>query len=392
MIPRKLFDNMQKIHIFIFILLFFLAFTKISYAVYDPASRPNNKFGIHILFPIELERAKKLVNSSGGDWGYVTIPIQAGDRDIEKWQNFMNTAAEMHLTPIIRIATEAYWANTAVWRKPTDFDIVDFANFLNSLVWPTKNRYVLLFNEVNRFDEWGGEPPSPEKYADFVELASDVFKARSNEFFIIAGGLDNASPNDQIKYFDNLYFLRKMGQHNPNVFNKIDGFSSHSYPNPNFAQAPSKTAIESTSTYIHEIAVIESFTKKKIPVFITETGWNAEILNSNTVASYLKTAMNDIWEHDNRVIAITPFILESNGGPFDKFTFYRGNTLTLYGKAYQDLKKTKGVPLLSSLPSDVNENKNKEKIVTFNSKALAQTKLSSSILKFYIRSLLAMGI
>ncbi|HVZ67767.1 MAG TPA: hypothetical protein VG917_05940, partial [Patescibacteria group bacterium] len=48
-------------------------------ASYDPTSKPNNIFGIHILFPTELDKAAKLVNTNGGDWGYVTIPIQYGD-------------------------------------------------------------------------------------------------------------------------------------------------------------------------------------------------------------------------------------------------------------------------------------------------------------------------
>ncbi len=53
-----------------------------AYAIYDPLSVSNNRFGIHILNPSEVEKAAELVNSSGGDWGYVTIPIRANDRDL----------------------------------------------------------------------------------------------------------------------------------------------------------------------------------------------------------------------------------------------------------------------------------------------------------------------
>ncbi len=383
---------MKNLFTFFAFLLVSLLIPCVASAVYEPATRPNNKFGIHILFPAELEKAKLLVNSNGGDWGYVTIPIQAGDRDLEKWQDFMTNAAKMHLVPIIRIATEAFWANTGVWRKPTDYDILDFANFLNSLTWPTKNRYVLLFNEVNRYDEWGGEAPSPEEYADFVEYAVDTFKTRSQNFYIIAGGLDNASPNDQVKYFDNLYFLRRMGLYNPKVFEKIDGFSSHSYPNPNFAQAPSQFLTESTSTYKHEIAIVDEFTDKPTPVFITETGWNADALKVETVASYFKTAMIDIWGQDSRVIAVTPFILESSGGPFDKFTFYKGEGLTFYGKTYQNLKKTRGEPILNDIPKIAKNVDLQESKLKFDSKKLVDVKLSSNVLKSYIKSLLSMGI
>src|SRR5437899_511269 len=66
------------------------------YASDDPLAVPNNKFGIHILFQHELTQAAKLVNTNGGDWGYVIIPIQAGDRDIVKWQSFMDEAKLLH--------------------------------------------------------------------------------------------------------------------------------------------------------------------------------------------------------------------------------------------------------------------------------------------------------
>ena len=122
------------------ILFFFLTIIFISVsnarsanAIVDPLSVPNNKFGVHILFTSELEKARDLINSSGGDWGHVTIPIQAGDKDMEKWQSFMDDVARLHLIPILRIATENHYFDTSVWRKPDGADILDFANFLYSL-------------------------------------------------------------------------------------------------------------------------------------------------------------------------------------------------------------------------------------------------------------------
>jgi len=78
-----------------------------AYAVYDPLTLPNNKFGIHILFPSELEKAGELVNSNGGQWGYVTIPIQVADKDLVKWQKFFDEAKRLKIIPIIRLATES---------------------------------------------------------------------------------------------------------------------------------------------------------------------------------------------------------------------------------------------------------------------------------------------
>lgn len=379
----------------LFLLIFMLVImVKPVEASYDPTTKPNNIFGIHILFPTELDLAARLVNTSGGDWGYVTIPIQYGDRDLVKWQTFMDEAQKDHLIPIIRIATEPYYANTAVWRKPSDYDILDFANFLNSLNWPTKNRYVLLFNEVNRFDEWGGEAPDPAEYADFVEYAADAFKATNPDFFVIAGGFDNAAPNDGVKYVDNLIYLSKMGQHNPDVFKKIDGLSSHSYPNPNFAEAPSKNKLEGTSTYKYEADLVEKYAEHPIPVFITETGWNASVLPGSVISQYFKSVMNDIWGKDPRVVAVTPFILESGGGPFDKFTFYKGGDFTDYGKAYQSITKEKGQPELTNYKPQiaVKTNGDEPKLLTKagENNGLIK-KLSSVFLKSYFKAVFAIG-
>ena len=54
-------------------------FTNQTLAADSPFAHPNNKFGVHILFPSELSDAAKLVNSDGGDWGYVDHDL-AGTR------------------------------------------------------------------------------------------------------------------------------------------------------------------------------------------------------------------------------------------------------------------------------------------------------------------------
>jgi hypothetical protein len=67
---------MKKFIIFLFVVVFLFVQTTSAFAIEDPLKTPNNKFGVHILFPSELQQAARLVNSSGGDWGYVVIPIR----------------------------------------------------------------------------------------------------------------------------------------------------------------------------------------------------------------------------------------------------------------------------------------------------------------------------
>ena len=74
-------------------LLLLLALSVGVVRAYDPASVPNNRVGVHILDPNEINDAAKLINSSGGDWGYVTIPIRSNDRDRDKWLKFSRMPA-----------------------------------------------------------------------------------------------------------------------------------------------------------------------------------------------------------------------------------------------------------------------------------------------------------
>ena len=341
---------MKQLLIVIFLCIFGFLAQKNAFAISNPLEQPNNFFGIHILFTSELEKASELINSTGGEWGYVTIPIQAGDKDLEKWQNFMDEAKKRKLIPILRLATEGDYFNTSVWRKPTQTDLLDFANFLDSLSWPIENRYVVIFNEMNRFDEWGGEAPDPKGYTELLNYSVDVFKSRSADFFIIMGGLDNASPDDGIKYMDNFVFINEMYAHDKTIFNKIDGFASHSYPNPDFSQPPLDNKKIGITTYQYEYSLINSYTSRKLPVFILETGWNSKKLGENLVAKYYKIAYGNIWNEDkDKIVAITPFLLISGGGSFDTFSFIQNGEETEYFKQAKDYVKTKGEPLIQAV-------------------------------------------
>ena len=135
----------------LFVTLSLCYFVTPAQAVFDPLAVPNNRVGVHILDPQEIHQAAKLVNSSGGSWGYVTIPIRSNDRDREKWIRFFDNAKKEKLIPIIRLAT--YPEGPAGSNHL--FDLVDFANFLSDMPWPTKNRY--LFCSTSQIMPMNGE-------------------------------------------------------------------------------------------------------------------------------------------------------------------------------------------------------------------------------------------
>ncbi|HSX09680.1 MAG TPA: hypothetical protein VLF93_05995 [Candidatus Saccharimonadales bacterium] len=333
----------------VFCLFSFFIFFKPAYAAENPLTVANNKVGIHILDVSELPQAAQLVNNNGGAWGYVTIPIQAGDENLVKWQKFMNDCKKYRVIPIIRLATEDDYFNTEVWRTPNEDDVLDFANFLNSLDWPTKNRYVIVFNEVNRSDEWGGQA-DPAAYAKLLRFAVTVFKSDSPDFFVISAGLDNAAPDLGTTYINEYNYLTQMNQAVPGIFNQVDGMASHSYPNPGFSQSPDPNSLMGIGSFIHERSLVQNMSNKTLPIFITETGWSSNSVNPDQEVSYYDTTMKTIW-NDPGIVAITPFLLNAGAGPFAQFSFINTDgSKTKQYEYFYTLPKTKGIP---SFPTHV---------------------------------------
>ncbi len=326
---------MRKSLLILYSIIYILYFAPKAQAIYDPLSVPNNKVGVHILSTDEVGNAAKLVNASGGDWGYVTVPIQPGDRDKIKWQAFMHECRNLHIIPIIRITTIPLGGT---WIEGRDTDLVDFANFLTELDWPASNHYIVLFNEVNQSEEWGGIV-DPGAYARIVKNASSIFKSRSPDFFILGPALDSALPNSDTSMSAATY-LKAMENADPGVWEYFDGWASHSYPNPGFAASPSKTGWTSIVSYRTETATLSVAAK---PVFITETGWDITAVPPARLESYWRQAWS-IWNNDPVVVAVTPFVL-SGGDQFRALSLIdtSGNKSASY-LALENLAKTKGEP------------------------------------------------
>ena len=304
---------MIKNLIFIFLISSYLNIFVSSAYAYDPLSVPNNKVGVHILEPSEIDAAAKLVNSGGGDWGYVTIPIRSNDRDPAKWQEFFSKARLLHIIPIIRLATYPAFNG---WIEPNAFDLVDFANFLSDMPWPTSNRYIILFNEPNHSNEWGGFI-DPRAYATLILDAQNIFKSRSADYFLLSAGLDMSAPNS-VTSQDALEYYRRMTAYQPDWPSKIDGFSVHVYPD-------SRAGIVS---YRREP------TGSK-PIFITETGWIGQ-------PDLYPQTLSQIWTEPT-IVAITPFLLFAGAGDFVKFSLIGSPAYT----GLVNLSKTAGSPLLT---------------------------------------------
>ena len=323
--------------------LWFLFPPKIA-SVYDPLSVSNNRFGIHILDPIEVEQAAKLVNSNGGKWGYVTVPIRADDRDREKWWKFFNKCRELEVIPILRLAT---YARGDTWILPTEAEMLDFANFLHEMPWPVKNRYLIVFNEINHSNEWGGFV-DPDAYAEILNYTIDIFKQRSSDYFILPAGMDMAAPTNY-QSIDGITYYLKVFKTKPELLDKIDGWNAHAYPNPGFKGKPSDKHSKSIVSYRYELDLLKRLGRKEIPVFITETGWDQEVYSEQIIGDYWNYSWNYIW-NDKQIVAITPFLLKATDGPFTKFSFMKADDDP--GAPYQAMEKISkkaGNPPLSEI-------------------------------------------
>jgi hypothetical protein len=336
-----------------------------AYAVSDPFSVPNNKFGIHLISPTPDESlpAFQLVNSSGGDWGYVTILIESKDlTERAKWQTFFDDLRKKHLIPIVRLATRPSGQN---WVVPDESLAPQWAEFLGSLNWPTKNRYVIVYNEPNHGKEWGGSVDATS-YAKVLDQTITSLKQKSDDFFIINAGFDASTPNQPPDYYDEEKFVSEMNQAVPGILERLDGWSSHSYPNPGFLGLPTDSGRGTIRTYLWEKQMLQRLgVSKSLPIFITETGWqhaeglayNKSLPTAETVASYMQQAFNDAWT-DSSIVAVTPFLLDYQQAPFDHFSFKKltgdGQSQRILGAEYPpyyphykvmlDLQKTKGSP------------------------------------------------
>lgn len=330
----------MKLFRFLVVALLLLGITR------EISAASNNIYGIHLAQPQsqDIQAAADLVNSNGGKWGHITLVIQENDRNKEKWQNIFDELRELHLVPIIRLATQPEGEN---WRRPEPEDVKDWVDFLDSLNWVVKDRYIILFNEPNHGSEWGGEVDQ-KSFAEVSLAFAKALKEKNKDFFVMLAGFDASAPSWMPGLEDEKIFVKDLINQTPIIFNYIDGWSSHSYPNPGFAGSPYGYGRGSVRTYEWELELLRSLgVNKELPVFITETGWKRRVSSEElVVSSYFQTAFQDVWSQDSRVRAVTPFVLDYQGQPFLEFSWKKYQSNDFYQQYYtvQSLAKTKGDP------------------------------------------------
>lgn len=321
---------------------FFFIFVIVSYFFTTSVHAQNNIFGFHLSTTQinDVNEISQIVNSNGGDWGYITFVVQLSHRNASEWQEIFNTLREKHLIPIVRIATGA---SGNYWERAKESDIDEWVRFLNSLNWPVKERYIILFNEPNHGSEWGGEC-DPRNYAKISKIYSQKIKESHPDYFIMLAGLDQTAPNNRPKYCSESTFLQEMVQEEPNIFDFVDGLSSHSYPNPGFVASPHEVGRGSVRGYEWELNEIRNLgISKNLPVFLTEAGWPTGngYFSEAIVANYLNEVISNYWSKDSRVRAFT------------LFDYHIGGALKWFSIKQENGQKDAIISTLKSLPKKI---------------------------------------
>lgn len=273
--------------------------------------------GIHILHLGELSHAAELTAVPDQDvWRYVTVPFTLADLEKEEeWQRFFTEAKEAKIIPLVRLTTEY---RDPAWQVPTRKNIVDMIAFLSKLEWPTEQRHIIVFNEVNHSKEWGGSI-NPAEYADVFLFTAQWAHTEDKGYLVLPAAMDLAAPNGR-QTMEAFTYLSAMLEEHPTVFDHADAWNSHSYPNPGFSSAPERTGKNSLRGFWVELEWLKEKTDKDFLVYITETGWEVSPALTRHMPRYYEYAMTRIWS-DPAVVAVTPFLLQGSPGPFEGFSF-----------------------------------------------------------------------
>ncbi len=291
------------------------------------------KIGVHVLSPAEFGQAKTMLTAhqSNDRYQYVTLPISiSAPFSCDSVRQTLNQAKQNRLIPLVRLTTEF---TDQSWQIPTKREIVEAVDCLAQAEWPTDQRHLIVFNEVNHAPEWGGRL-DPAGYAKTLQFVSDWAHTSNSQFIVMPAALDLAAPNGTTTR-DAFDYLSAMYKAKPEIFDQIDAWNSHSYPNPGFVGRPQDTGRTSLRGYQHELAFLTKLgVAKNLPVYITETGWRATRSNVGKLADYYQYASRYVWS-DPRVVAVTPFILRGSPGPFAEFSFLVDDQPTVHYTAIQ---------------------------------------------------------
>jgi hypothetical protein len=277
------------------------------------SSHANNIVGINVARLTHdryVAAAGDLVNSNGGEWGWLTLTWTREDRDIghSEWlrDQLIDRCFQFRLHPIVRISTH-YDEGSGIWDRPTDDEPAKWRRFLEGGKWPSDVVYVIVGNEPNLGFEWGGEVDSAS-YARYLARFIDEFK-NSPRFRIVNAPMDASNHTEMPKMQDAIEFMHGMRAAVPDIFDRLSAWASNPYRVPSGGDGIRFTHL----AYRAELEAIG----KQMPVLITESGLMETGSDAHT-AEYFEQAYID-WAKDPLVVAATPLFWDPHKHDFWMF-------------------------------------------------------------------------
>ena len=287
-----------------------------------------------------------------GSGGYVVQLVRSDDLDMRRWQRFMDLCARYRVRPMLRLAT-TFDREAGYWRRPpagpqNDYVAIanDYAAFIGGLEWPDSEHFVIIGNEPNHGEEWGGIV-DPAEFAIFLRTTALAIHAADPEAIVLNAPLDPFAPHTRGQTLDNGFtymdaesFLLGMVAAEPDILHHLDAWATHSYPLGPFQAPPDVMTYQvddyggarerevppdlfnrGIRGYEWERYLLADYGSTGLPVYITETGWRhaesespqstdaepGDLPSAGQVADYLESAFIDHWLFDNRVYGVMPF-------------------------------------------------------------------------------------
>jgi len=304
----------------------------------------NNKYGVHLISPTdeEIQNACRFLanaNPTGDEEGWggkLILTLVKGQTDsdtVQRWHDISRNEGCILIHPIKNSFGDPYW-------KPIDQDTITFfVELFKDLRPSSKHLFVILGNEVNRGDEWGGTCDGGA-YARIAKSAAQQLKEAVPNIQIGLAGLDGYAPDSSF-YCSQDKFLRDMVAAEPQLVDDyIDFQVVHEYPNADMTGSLQ-------NLWLDEKNLLKSLgVKKDLPIVVSEIAWKRHRgLSAPESAARLADGMADLNDRPE-IWAITPFVYKFCGQPFEPFSLIdcAGDKPNVVFNAVVGLPKVKGDP------------------------------------------------
>lgn len=309
---------------------------------------PNNPYGAHLLkgefspgARDQILWAKALV----GERGYLKVLFGGIDSSVEGAQPeqvaLINFIYEQNLIPIVRLA--GHWdGERQQWHKPQadpDGHFESLAAAVGALVSGLPRRdgfplYIEVWNEPNLVIEWSGMVDLAEYGRLLVDVAA-ALRALGDPRIRILNGAFGLSPEAARTLFEAV----------PASAHAFDVWASHPYPHnhpPEYNHHEGTAAegdVHTIDAYLLELAVVEEYRGERVPVLLTETGYDLgnatcledgyPIIDEALRVDYITRAFRDYWSQWPEVLGVTPFVFAAPG--WERFNWVDPASRTLEG-------------------------------------------------------------